>query len=623
MPLLQVENIGKSFGALELFRGLSFAIEPGDKVGLIAPNGAGKSTLLRMLAGRESVDEGSVIYRHDTRVAYLPQHTDFAGYPDILSAALSGIRPELRAVIRGYELAEQAHDAALLSEAMAEMDRTHGWQIATELTALLDRFRLADPYRTTKGLSGGENKRIALASVLLDNPDLLILDEPTNHLDPDIIEWLEETLSSKALALLVVTHDRYFLDNVCNTILELDGGALYAYEGNYSYYMEKRAERLEMLRAEQQTLRNIYRRELEWMRSTPQARSGKAKYRKDAFHETESKLRTITDARGPEPPVNSEVYIGKKIFSARHLSKSFGDKVILRDFDYDFARRDHAGIIGSNGAGKTTLVKLIMGLIPPTGGSVEVGETVRFGYFDQTVCSYPPDKKVIEVITEKHERITLSGGSSMSAMQFLSKFLFPPKRQQDYIETLSGGERRRLQLCEVLMENPNFLVLDEPTNDLDIPTIQVLEDYLEDFNGCLLIVSHDRFFMDRLARHLFVLKGDGTVTDFPGSYSEYRRAAREAEKAAAASLPAKGETGRQNRSPREQKKRRSYKEQKEFEALEAELPELEAKLKRLSEEMNSGTLSPQALYAAGEEYARLKAEIEEKEMRWLELSELE
>ena len=620
MPLLQAENIGKNFGSLELFRNLSFTIEPGDKVGLIAPNGTGKSTLLRMLAGRESVDEGAVIYRKDTRVAYLPQESDFSQSPDILTAALSGIRPELRDVIRAYELAEQAGNPARLSEAAAGMDRIGGWQIAAELTALLDRFRLTDPTRPTKGLSGGEIKRIALASVLLDNPDLLILDEPTNHLDPDIIEWLEETLSTRSLALLVVTHDRYFLDQVCSVILELDGGELYAYKGNYSYYMEKRAERLEMLRAEQQTLRNIYRRELEWMRSTPQARSGKAKYRKDAFRETESKLRTISDVKGPELDPG-DVYIGKKIFSAQGLSKSYGEKVVLRGFDYDFSRRDHVGIIGPNGAGKTTLIRLIMGLEEPSSGTMEVGETVRFGYFAQTGKSYPPGKKVIEVITEKHERVTLSGGSTMSAMQFLSKFLFPPKRQQDYVEKLSGGERRRLQLCEVLMENPNFLVLDEPTNDLDIPTIRVLEDYLEEFNGCLLIVSHDRFFMDRLARHLFVLKGDGTVTDYPGSYSEYRKAEKEAEK----NLPApsaKTDGGRSRRTEG-QKKRRSYKEQKEFEAIENELPELEKKRTIISDKMNAGTLTSAELYSAGEEYARLQSEIEEKEMRWLELSELE
>lgn len=622
MSLLQVENLSKSFGALELFRGLSFTLEEGDKAGLIAPNGAGKSTLMKMLAGKESIDSGSVLFAPGVRVGYLPQKSDFSSYPDIITAALSGIRPELREVIRAYEEAEKSGDGKRLTEAMAEMDRVNGWQIEGELTAMLDRFNLSDPYRSTKGLSGGENKRIALASVLLDSPDLLILDEPTNHLDPDITEWLEDTLSSKSLALLVVTHDRYFLDRVCDTIFELDSETLFVYEGNYSYYMEKRSERLEMLRAEQQTLRNIYRRELEWMRSTPQARSGKAKYRKDAFHETESRLRTVTDHKGPELEA-SDVYIGKKIFAARHVSKAFGEKSVIKDFSYDFARKDHVGIIGPNGAGKTTLVKLIMGQIPPTEGTIEIGETVRFGYFSQTAREYPPDKKVIDVITEKHERISLGGGGSMTAMQFLNRFLFHPKRQQDYVEKLSGGEKRRLQLCEVLMEDPNFLILDEPTNDLDIPTIQVLEDYLDTFNGCLLIVSHDRFFMDRLARHLFVLKGDGFISDFPGSYTDYRLMQKEEEKSAK-----KEETPKPKETPKEEKrgerkKKRSYKEQKEFEALEEELPAIEKQLSELSDKMNSGTLSPQDLVEVGESYGRLKNEQEEKEMRWLELSELE
>ncbi len=622
MPLLQVENLSKSFGALELFRGLSFTLEEGKKAGLIAPNGAGKSTLLKMLAGRESIDSGTVTFLDGTRVGYLPQQSDFSDCPDILTAALGGIRPELRKIIKEYEDAEQSGEAGRLTKAAAEMDRISGWQIEGELTAMLDRFRLKDPYRSTKGLSGGETKRIALASVLLGSPDLLILDEPTNHLDPDIIEWLEDTLSTKSLALLVVTHDRYFLDSVCDTIFELDEGSLFVYEGNYSYYTEKRAERLEMLRAEQQTLRNIYRRELEWMRSTPQARSGKAKYRKDAFHETESRLRTINDHTGPDLEA-SDVYIGKKIFAARHVSKAFGKKEVIKDFTYDFARRDHVGIIGPNGAGKTTLVKLIMGRTEPTGGSIEIGETVRFGYFSQEAKEYPPEKKVIEVITEKHERITLGGGGTMTAMQFLNRFLFPPKRQQDYVEKLSGGEKRRLQLCEVLMENPNFLVLDEPTNDLDIPTIQVLEDYLDTFNGCLLIVSHDRFFMDRLARHLFVLTGDGLISDFPGNYTDYRLMQKEEAARAKTEETKKPKEPPKNDRPVERKKKRTYKEQKEFEALEESLPEIEKQLQELSDKMNSGTLSPSDLVEAGEAYGRLKEEQEEKEMRWLELSELE
>lgn len=627
MPLLQVENLSKSYGALELFHALTFTLSEGEKVGLIAPNGAGKSTLMKILMGKESPDSGSVSFRNGTRVGYLPQLSDFSTFPDVLSAALSGIRPELRNVISEYEDALSSGDAHRITRAASEMDRMAGWQIEGELTKLLDRFHLTDPHRSTHGLSGGESKRIALASVLLDAPDLLILDEPTNHLDPDVIEWLEETLSTKALALLVVTHDRYFLDRVCDTIFELDEGHLYTYEGNYTYYTEKRAERLEALRSEQQSLRNLYRRELEWMRSTPQARSGKAKGRKDAFYETESRLRTISDHKGPELE-GGDVYIGKKIFVARDVTKSFGDKTVIKGITYDFARRDHVGIIGPNGAGKTTLVKLIMGEIPPTSGTIEVGETVRFGYFAQHGKDYPPGKKVIDVITEKHERITPGDGSSMSAMQFLGKFLFPPKRQQDYVEKLSGGEKRRLQLCEVLMEDPNFLVLDEPTNDLDIPTIQVLEDYLSTFRGCLLIVSHDRFFMDRLANHLFVLEGDGRVWDFPGSYSDYRDHILHEEPN---SSGAEGKTTTQKPKEdtlqdgrrSERKKRRTYKEERELEAIEEALPKLEKRLSEISEKMNSGALSPDELISAGEDYAETKAELDDKELRWLELREID
>ncbi len=621
MAILQVDNLSKSFGVLELFRGLTFSLEEGQKVGLIAPNGAGKSTLLRILIGKEPADSGTVLIPKEARVAYLPQHSDFGDYPDILTACLSGIRPELRNAIERYEEAEQSKDPQALMQAMAQMDALDGWSITQELTALLDRLHLTDPTRSTQGLSGGENKRIALASVLLDAPNLLILDEPTNHLDPDVTEWLEEYLREKPVTLLMVTHDRYFLDQVCDTIIELDDHRLYTYEGNYSLYLEKRQERLDQMQAEQQSLRNIYRRELEWMRSTPQARSSKAKYRKDAFHETESRLRSASTSRQPTLESAGSLYIGKKIFEARGLCKSFGDKVVLRDFSYDFARRDRVGIIGPNGAGKTTLIKLIMGLIQPTAGTITLGETVRFGYFAQTPPQFPEDKKVIEVLTDRAEHITLSSGKSISAMQFLNRFLFSPARQQDYVAKLSGGEKRRLQLCTVLMDNPNFLVLDEPTNDLDIPTIQVLEEYLTDFSGCLLMVSHDRFFMDRLAEHLFVLCGDGSVEDFPGNYTDYRlRQKSTATKAhtQASTTPPTDKPIRQDR-----KKRRSYREQQEFDAIENELPELQKQLHQITETMNSGTVAPDELTRLANQYTALKDEIDEKEMRWLELSEIE
>lgn len=619
MAVLQVENLSKSFGALELFSGLTFFVEEGQKVGLIAPNGAGKSTLLRILVGQEPADSGTVLIPKNKRLAYLPQDTDFSSYPDILSACLSGIRPELREAIARYEAAEQSKDPDALMHAMADMDALGGWQVTQELTALLDRLHLTDPERSTEGLSGGEKKRIALASVLLDSPNILILDEPTNHLDPDVTEWLESYLRDTPVTLLMVTHDRYFLDQVCDTIIELDGGELYTYEGNYSLYLEKRQERLDQMAAEQQSLRNIYRRELEWMRSTPQARSSKAKYRKDAFEETQSRLQSAPTVRRPTLESSGDLYIGKKIFEARDLCKSFGSKVVLRDFSYDFARRDRVGIIGPNGAGKTTLIKLIMGLIPPTSGTITVGETVQFGYFSQMPPTFPEDKKVIEVITDRAEHITLGDGHTVSAMQFLTRFLFSPARQQDYVAKLSGGERRRLQLCTVLMDNPNFLVLDEPTNDLDIPTIQVLEEYLTDFGGCLLIVSHDRFFMDRLAEHLFVLKGDGTVEDFPGNYTDFRLRKKSPEPKVTPTTEPK--TKAKPRSERARK--RSYKEQQEMDALEAELPQLQEQLREVTKQMNSGTADPRDLTRLANEYAALKEEIDEKEMRWLELSEIE
>ena len=619
MAVLQVENLSKSFGILQLFEDLTFFIEEGQKVGLIAPNGAGKSTLLRILVGQEPADEGTITIPKETRVAYLPQQADFSSYPDILSACLSGIRPELRDAITQYEQAEKSQDSHALMQAMAQMDALDAWQITRELTALLDRLHLTDPTRSTKGLSGGENKRIALASVLLDSPGFLILDEPTNHLDPDVTEWLEDYLREKPVTLLMVTHDRYFLDQVCDTIIELDNHKLYTYEGNYSLYLEKRQERLNQMKAEQQTLRNIYRRELEWMRSTPQARSSKAKYRKDAFHETKERLQTTSTSRQPTLESAGDVYIGKKIFEARNLCKSFGDKVVLKDFTYDFARRDRVGIIGPNGAGKTTFLKLIMGLLPPSSGEITVGETVRFGYFAQTPPTFSDDKKVIEVITDRAEHIMLGNGRSVSSMQFLNRFLFSPARQQDYVAKLSGGEKRRLQLCTVLMDNPNFLILDEPTNDLDIPTIQVLEEYLTDFGGCLLVVSHDRFFMDRLAEHLFVFTGDGTIEDFPGNYTDYRL-----QKKSSAPRTNAGPTKVVTPKPRqERKKKRSYKEQQEFEAIENELPELQAQLQAVADTMNSGTSDPEELTRLANQYSALKEEIDEKELRWLELSEIE
>lgn len=617
MSLLQVENLSKSFGVLELFSHLSFVIEKGQKIGLIAPNGAGKTTLLRMLVGEESVDSGGIITIKDLRIAYLPQKSDFSAYPDILSASLSGIAPNLQEVILEYEAAVESGVADRLSQAISAMDQHDGWHIEQELQALLSQLELGNPHRSTQGLSGGQTKRIALASVLLRSPDLFILDEPTNHLDPKTVEWLENYLSTSSAGLLMVTHDRYFLDQVCDTIMELDDKQIYIYEGNYSLYLQKRTERLEQMESEQATLRNRYRTELEWMRRMPKARSTKARYRKDAFEDLQGRLRSIPTQQGPRLE-SASVYIGKKIFEARGLSKSYDNLEIIKNFSYSFARRDRVGIIGPNGAGKTTLIRLIMQEIEPTSGTIEVGETVRFGYFSQLPPTFPEEKKVIEVVTDIAEHVVGRSGAEHSAMQLLNRFLFPPKRQQDYVSLLSGGERRRLQLCTVLMQKPNFLVLDEPTNDLDILTLQVLEEYLSQFDGCLLVVSHDRYFMDRITEHLFVLEGEGKVRDFPGNYTDYRNTPKEDR--ASKQKGEKLEPVKQR--PERDKKKLSYKEQRELEQLTALLPELEKKLWSIEDKMNSGVASPQELVELGALYAETKDELDLSELRWLELSEI-
>lgn len=620
MALFQVEHLSKSFGVLHLFEDISFSLNKGQKIGLIAPNGSGKSTLLRIIAGKETADAGEVIFQNDINVAYLPQVSHFEEYPDILSACISGIRPQIKEVISAYERAVSRGVSEDMTKIMDEMDALGAWDIERELSRLLSILKIENPLRTTQGLSGGESKRIAIASVLLGDPDVLILDEPTNHLDPDVIEWFEEHLSARNIGLLMVTHDRYFLDKVCDTIIEMDQGTLFTYEGNYSKYLLKREERMEQLSKEQQSLRNLYKRELEWMRRMPQARATKAKYRKDAFYETESKLKNIQQAEGPKLEASS-VYIGKKIFEAKHLKKGFDGREVIKDFTYNFARRDRVGIIGPNGAGKSTLIRLILGHLRPDSGTIEIGETVRFGYFAQTPPDFDPKKKVIEVITDKSEKIQLGNGTQISAMQLLTRFLFPPARQQEYVEKLSGGELRRLQLCSVLMDAPNFLVLDEPTNDLDIPTLQVLEEYLREFDGCTLIVSHDRYFMDNLTNHLFVLKGDGEVKDFPGNYTEYRLQQKAEQKAPTTKETSQPTPPLRERNQRE-KKRRSFKEQQEFSMLEQEIPELEERLQELQRMMSSGTYTGPEIQKMGDEYETLREKLDEKELRWLVLSEL-
>ena len=618
MSLLQVSGVTKRFGALELFSDINFSIEKGEKVALIAPNGSGKSTLLRMIVGEESIDEGEIVFTKGTRVGYLPQHSDFSGYPDILSACMASIDSETSSAIDDYRRAMESGDTSQLDSVMQRMDASGAWEVERQLISLLGKLHLTDPLRPTAGLSGGESKRIALASVLIGKPDFLLLDEPTNHLDPDVVEWLEGHLSASGLTLLMVTHDRYFLDSVCDTIIELEDNAIYTYHGSYADYLERKEERQEQKSREQQSLRNLYRHELEWMRRMPQARGSKAKYRIDAFQETQEKLSGVTSDSAPTLEAES-VYIGKKIFVADHVSKSYGDKVILKDFSYHFARRDRVGVIGPNGVGKSTLIKMILGHVEPDSGTIEVGETVRFGYFAQETFDFAPRQRVIDAITEHAEHFVYAG-KGISAMQMLNRFLFPPARQHDYIEKLSGGELRRLQLCKVLVENPNFLIFDEPTNDLDIPTLRVLEEYLHDFDGCLLIVSHDRYFVDNLVEHLFVMEGNGITRDFPGNYSDYRdqKRASESPKPQAPSAAA-----REYKNRTREKTKRSYKEEQEFKKLESEMPLLESQLRELESHMSSGSLAADMLLEAGEKYQALRTSLEEKEMRWLELSELE
>lgn len=628
---LQVDNLSKSFGALHLFSDVIFSLDKGEKAGLIAPNGSGKTTLLKMITGEESIDSGEVIFRNDLKVTYLPQRADFSSYPNILDACLSELNPELKELLSRYETAAKRADAETVTSLLPKMDAMGAWDIEQQVTALLDRLHLTDPLAPTTNLSGGESKRISLAAALLGQPDIIILDEPTNHLDPDIIEWLEgHLIGLTTTSILMVTHDRYFLDRVCDTILELDNGSLYTYEGNYSKYLEKRDERLAAMQQEQEKLSNLYRRELEWMRRMPKARGTKAQYRKDAFKETEDRLRTLASYKNESGPRldKQNVYIGKKTCDIKNIAKSFGEKTLFQNFSYTFSRRDRVGVIGPNGSGKSTLLKMILGQLEPDQGEIEIGETVRFGYFAQQPFHFSPEEKVIDIVRKKAEKIVFPDGSVLTAMQLLTRFLFHPSRQQDYVYKLSGGELRRLQLCTVLMENPNFLVLDEPTNDLDIPTLQVLEDYLAEFSGCILVASHDRFFMDRLTDHLFVLGNGTTITDFPGGYTLYmeEKKAKEQEEKALAQQEEKAQKAKTATTsvpdkPKE-KTKLTYKEKQEYLALSDEIPQLEEKIAEIEGKMaDSSNLTTEEVMALSQDYSDLKEQLDLKELRWLELSE--
>lgn len=623
-PLLDIQNLTKTIGNLELFRDISFSVAEGQHVGLIARNGTGKSTLLSILHGDEDYDSGEIIFRRDVSVGYLEQTPRYDPQMTVIDACFSKAG-ELSTLISSYERCLETPGNPGLEKLIEEMERCEAWDFELRAKQILTKLEIKEYDKPVGLLSGGQLKRVALANVLLANPDLLILDEPTNHLDIGMIEWLENYLKRSSKALLMVTHDRYFLDRVCSLTLELDEQTLYTYRGNYEYYLEKREERLSATNANIARAQNLYRKELDWMRRMPCARGTKARYRKEAFSELEKQAKRRMEERTARLEVKSG-YIGSKIFEAEYVSKAFvaadgSRKVILKDFYYNFSRYEKMGIAGANGTGKSTFIKLLLGEVAPDSGRFVVGQTVRFGYFSQEEMPFDKEKKVIDAVRDVAETIDLGGGRHLTAMQFLSHFLFPPKRQQDYIYKLSGGERRRLQLCITLMRNPNFLVLDEPTNDLDIPTLQILEEYLADFKGCVIIVSHDRYFMDKVIDHLLVFHGEGKVDDFPGNYTQYREWAALKEQEEVPVRPAK-KTAADKREPQDSVKRRlTFKEKQEFAQLEKEIAQLEEEKAQIEQALCSGGLSVDELTEKSKRFPLLQEEIEEKTMRWLELSE--
>lgn len=598
IPYLDVQNLTKRFGAQVLFENISFSIAEGQKVGLVARNGTGKSTLMSVLMDKEGYESGSIIYRRDLKLGFLEQSPQFDPEESVLDACFNH-KDDPEKVLKARQILTQLH--------ITNLEQPMGQ------------------------LSGGQQKRVALANVLITEPDFLMLDEPTNHLDLEMIEWLEGYLNRGNKTIFMVTHDRFFLDKVCNVILELDDLGIYTYRGNYAYYLEKRQERMDNLRAEIQHSKNLYRRELEWMRRQPQARGHKAKYREDAFYELEKVAKQRIEDRQVRLKA-STVYIGSKIFECQYVSKAFDDrgkkKVILRDFYYNFARFEKMGIVGNNGTGKSTFIKMLLGEVKPDSGQFDIGETVRFGYFSQEGLKFREDQKVIDVITEIADYIDLGSGRHMTASQFLQFFHFTPEEQHNYVYKLSGGEKRKLYLCTVLMRNPNFLVLDEPTNDLDIQTLQVLEEYLQDFAGCVIVVSHDRYFMDKVVDHLLVFKGEGEIQDFPGNYTQYREWCRLQPKTEGEGAEKKATKPTVKEQPsatqkKEGKRKMTYKEKREYEQLTKELEQLENEQKTLEEALCSGLLSVEELTEKSKRLPEIKDEIDEKEMRWLELAEIE
>lgn len=619
IPYLQVENLTKSFGDLVLFNDISFGIAEGQRVGLIAKNGSGKTTLLNILAGKEGYDSGRIVFRRDLRVGYLEQSPAYPKELTVLEACFYHGNSTTD-LIRKYEKCLQTEGHPGMEELMVQMDSEKAWEYEQRAKQILSQLKIMTFDQKVGQLSGGQLKRVALANTLITEPDLLIMDEPTNHLDLDMTEWLEDYLKNTNLSLLLVTHDRYFLDRVCSEIIEIDGRSIYQYKGNYAYYLEKRQERIDAKSVEIERANNLYRTELDWMRRMPQARGHKARYREEAFYELEK----VAKQRLRNDNVKLEVkasYIGSKIFEAEHVYKSFGDLKILDDFSYIFSRYEKMGIVGNNGAGKSTFIKILMGLVEPDKGTVDVGETVRFGYYSQDGLEFDEQMKVIDVVKRVADVIDLGNGKVLTASQFLQHFLFTPETQYSYVYKLSGGERRRLYLCTVLMQNPNFLILDEPTNDLDIVTLQVLEEYLQNFKGCVIVVSHDRYFMDKVVDHLLVFNGQGDIRDFPGNYSDYRewKMMREQHEKELA----KPEEEKTARVRLNDKRKMSYKERREFEQLEKEIADLEEEKKQIEEQLCSGTLFVDELTEKSRRLPEVNELIDEKSMRWLELSEIE
>nr|WP_319999563.1 ABC-F family ATP-binding cassette domain-containing protein [uncultured Draconibacterium sp.] len=623
-PFLQAENLSKRWGELMLFENISFTVFEGAKVALIAKNGTGKSSLLDLLAGKELPEEGVITLTNDVKMGYFEQIPNLNPNNTVIEEVFESDNEKIKTV-KAFELAVTQNKQDEITAISAKMDELNAWAVEVEIKQILTELKISFLEQKVSELSGGQQKRLALAKVLINQPNLLILDEPTNHLDLEMIEWLEAYLEKTKSTLLMVTHDRYFLDRVCNEIIEMEDNQIYRYQGNYTYFLEKRDERIAMQQASITKAKNLMRTEIEWMRRMPKARSHKAKYRVDSFQDLKEKAsQNIRDDK-VEMSVKS-ARLGKKIVELEHVSKSFPGVKLIEDFSYKFQRFEKVGIVGKNGTGKSTFLNLLTQSLTPDSGTVEIGQTIKYGYYRQEGIAFDPQEKVIEAVQKIAEFIHFEDGSKMSATQMLTRFLFPPETQYNYIEKLSGGEQRRLYLCTVLMENPNFLILDEPTNDLDIMTLNVLEDYLQSFAGCVVVVSHDRFFMDKIVDHLFVFEGEGVITDFPGNYTVYRNKVEEeeqqkAKEEAKKKAEAKSEAATKPSQP-QTKKKLSYNEKRELEQLENEIPELEAQIGELEELLNSGNLNHDELYEKSLQLDDMKSQLDEKELRWLELSEL-